>query len=221
MDKRTFNAFREMVYDLSGISLGPGKEALVSARIGKRIRALGLKDHRDYLKYLHQDGAKEEIVHLVDAISTNVTSFFRENVHFEFLQNAVKTWLGAGQRRFRFWSAACSSGEEPYSLAMTLLESFNGHRVDAKILATDISTKVLSASLQGTYEERKLGTVPASMKRQYFTEGRDGDQRTFTVAGMLKDLIVFRRLNLSQPPFPMTGPLDAILCRNVMIYFDN
>jgi len=221
LDTATFNKFRRLVYEQSGISLGAGKEALVSARVGKRMRALGFDDFRTYLRYLTQDNSSNEIVHLLDAISTNVTSFFREPAHFEFLSSTVDEWLNQGQRRFRFWSAASSTGEEPYSMAMTLLEVTSARSVDLKILATDISTSVLEQCRSGNYEEGKLATVSPVLKERYFDRHQNDRRRYYTAKDVMKRVIAFSRLNLSDPPFPMQGPFDIIFCRNVMIYFDN
>ncbi len=197
------------------------KEALVCARIGKRMRSLGIHDYRTYLWYVMQDKSGEETIYLIDAISTNVTGFFREADHFDFLREAVSEWLAQGQRRFRFWSAACSTGEEPYSLAMTLLETVNNPNIDIKILATDISTRALDKCRRGTYDEERMEPVPPALRESYFDRHRDEQGIYYTAKGALKNLIVFKRLNLSTPPFPMRGPLDAIFCRNVMIYFDD
>lgn len=221
MDSALFNKFREIVYENSGIALGEGKEALVCARVGKRMRALGVPDYRAYLQHIKQDESREEIVQLLDAISTNVTSFFRESAHFDFVREAVSKWLAKGQRRFRFWSAACSTGEEPYSLAITLLETFGGRSVDMKILATDISTRVLAHSREGIYEAEKLKQVPSPLRERYFQRVQEVRGVGYRVTDTLRDLVVFSRLNLATPPFPMRGPLDMIFCRNVMIYFDN
>jgi len=221
MSPAVFRKFRRLVYEKSGITLGPGKEALVAARIGKRMRELGIQDHRRYLQYVMDDETGNEIVHLLDAISTNVTSFFREADHFEFITRAVTGWLAAGQRRFRFWSAACSSGEEPYSLAMTLLEIPDMRSADVRILATDISTRVLERCRIGRYAPDRIGPVPARLRDRYFDRHRDPGGLTYTVKDELKRLVVFARLNLAEPPFPMRGPMDLVLCRNVMIYFDN
>jgi len=223
MDAATFEAFRKIVYDKSGISLSENKQALVRTRIAKRMRELDIDDYRAYLKHLTDDKSKGELVQMLDVISTNVTSFFREPDHFEVIGRVINEWMDAGQRRFRFWSAACSSGEEPYSLAMTLLDTVDGRRnVDMKILATDISTRVLDKCRKAVYPEEKLKTVPRALKQRYFEAHRNGgDSLLYTVKGAAKDLVMFKRLNLSTPPFPMRGPLDIVLCRNVMIYFDN
>jgi chemotaxis protein methyltransferase CheR len=159
---------------------------------------------------------------LVDAISTNVTGFFRERAHFEFLAKAMGRWLAAGQRRFRIWSAACSTGEEPYSIAITMLEAATRGRggADMRILATDISTRVLETSRQGTYQQERLDAVSPILRKRYFTPDEPQNPAHYTVKDVLSRMVVFRRLNLSAPPFPMRGPLDVIFCRNVMIYFD-
>ncbi|MFQ6615123.1 MAG: CheR family methyltransferase, partial [Fidelibacterota bacterium] len=218
---RTFNKIREIVYQRSGIALNENKMALVSARIGKRLRALELPDYERYLEFLNQDKSGDELVQLLDVISTNVTSFFRENDHFEFIREIFPEWIESGQRRFRFWSAACSTGEEPYSLAMTLKESNPGKKIDAKILATDLSTRVLEQSIRGVYKEKNLNTVTRSLRLKYFDSYSEDGKQYFQVKEILKKMVVFRRLNLSKPPFPMKGPLDAVFNCNVMIYFDN
>jgi chemotaxis protein methyltransferase CheR len=221
MDGTTFNKFRALVYENSGIVLGEGKEALVCARIGKRMRSLDIPDHRAYLRYIEQDDSREEIVQLLDVISTNVTHFFREQAHFDFIQETTKDWISRGQSRLRLWSAACSTGEEPYSLAITLHEALGGRGADIKILATDISTRVLDQARKGIYNEEKLKNISAARRKRFFRESPDGEAAAFTVKDELRKPIVFRRLNLAAPPFPMHGPLDIVLCRNVMIYFDN
>lgn len=221
MDAATFNKFRQLIYDESGITLSSSKESLVSARIAKRMRTLELAEHSDYLRYVVEDRSGEEIVNLIDAISTNVTSFFREPEHFDLVEQHVAKWLRAGQTRFRFWSAASSSGEEPYSLAISIQEAVAGARVDVKVLATDISTRVLQKCATGSYIADKVETVPATLRDRYFNVHREDGEKRYEVKPSLRQMVVFQRLNLSQPPFPMHGPFDMVFCRNVMIYFDN
>lgn len=221
MDKVIFDRFRSIVLEFSGIQLGPRKEALVSARVGKRMRSLGISDYELYLDRLHEDRSGWEIVQLLDAISTNVTHFFREAKHFEFLGRILREWAAGGQTRFRMWSAACSTGEEPYSIAMTALASMGAPGLDLRILATDISTKVLEHSIKGVYEKGKLDKVPMEFKTRHF-EGCPGSGNSrFAVKPSLKNLIAFKRLNLVETPFPMKGPFDVIFCRNVMIYLEH
>jgi chemotaxis protein methyltransferase CheR len=221
VDKPVFDEFRRIVYDRCGISLGDKKEALVAARVGKRMRVLDIDSHEKYLHFLKEDETGEEIVHLIDAISTNVTSFFREGAHFEMVSKIFAGWRRAGQNKFRFWSAACSTGEEPYTLAMTLLDAAGGDVGDTKILATDISTKVLDKCKEATYTPQKCETVPPTMLDRYFDRQDNSAHQVYSIKPNVKKMIVFTRINLSKPPFPMAGPMDAIFCRNVMIYFDN
>lgn len=216
-----FGEFRDLVYRTSGITLGEGKESLVSARLGKRMRALGLTGFRDYLDHLRGGNGQDEMILMLDAISTNVTSFFREPEHFAFVEEQVAGWLKKGQSRFRFWSAASSSGEEPYSLAMTLAGCGFPSGADARILATDISTRILEAARAGVYAGSRLEGLPAGHVQRHFRPVRGSSPAAFSVSEDLKRLVLFRRLNLSDPPFPMRGPMDVILVRNVMIYFDN
>lgn len=224
MDQQTFNQIRELVYQQSGIKLSDAKKSLVTARLMKRLRALDLPDLKSYVEYLAQDREGGELVQLLDAISTNVTHFFREKDHFDVAADAFKQWLGEGQTRFRFWSAASSTGEEPYSLAMTFSEALSGgsRRPDLKILATDISTRVLQQCKRGQYEDERVKGISANLLGKYFAPCHiDNGRAGYEVDGNLKRMITFARLNLSAPPFPMKGPMDIVFCRNVMIYFDN
>jgi chemotaxis protein methyltransferase CheR len=221
MKSAIFNRFREIIYNSAGISLSDKKEALVSARVSKRMRTLGIEEPEDYLKKVVEDASGEEIIQLLDAISTNVTHFFRESEHFDFLSGKITEWYGAGQRKFRFWSAGCSTGEEPYTLAMTILETMPRNDSDIRILATDISTRVLKKSSEGIYEKRKVDQIPPLMLERYFDHSGFGEKVQYQVHQNMRNLITFKRLNLSKIPFPMQGPMDAIFCRNVMIYFDN
>lgn len=223
MDKKTFNAFRDLIYDKSGITLGEGKEALVSARVNKRLRALGLTEYRDYLSFLTGTGADAdaEFIEFLDVISTNVTSFFRENDHFLFMAEVIKELVAQGRNKIRIWCAASSSGEEPYTLAMTFLENAGNFRGDVRILATDISTRILRQAIAGEYIEQKMQGVSPQLRARYFTSTGTGASRVYKVNDQLSSMVSFNRLNLSKPPFPMKGPFDLIFCRNVMIYFDN
>ena len=221
MDKEIFNKFRSLIYQVSGISLSEEKEALVCARVGKRMRRLGLSCHGQYLDLVMNDESGHELVHLLNAISTNVTSFYRESGHFDFLTTVVQEWLRKGQRRFRFWSAACSTGAEPYTMAITLSEAFEGKDCDMKILATDINTSVLETAMAGRYSKDKIDGVPPLLRGKYFDATSEGGQTVFEVCSAIKSKVLFRHVNLSTPPFPLKGGLDAVFCRNVMIYFDN
>jgi len=185
------------------------------------MRTLKFDRHQEYFNYIIADTTGNEIIHLIDAISTNVTQFFRESHHFDFLADTILQWNKKGQKRFRFWSAGCSTGEEPYSLAMTLLETGIGQITDTRILATDISMKVLKHCINGEYSAQKMKDVSPMFRERYFDKEGVRESAQYTVKPVLKNMITFKRLNLSVVPFPMQGPMDMIFCRNVVIYFDN
>lgn len=219
MDQECFQAFQKIAYERAGIFLRPGKAVLVQARLAKRLRELGLPSEREYLARLRGAEGDDELVRFLDAISTNFTHFFREPDHFESLaQEATRAFKG-GQRRFRYWCAACSSGEEPYTVAMVLDPILGG--CDWKILATDISTRVLAIAAEGVYGIAEVASVPERLRAKYFERAGGADlEARWRVSDVLRSRIVFRRLNLAQRPYPLKGPLDAGFLRNVMIYFD-
>jgi len=198
-----------------GIELGPSKQSLVEARLAKRLRDLNLDNYEDYLKRISDQHGGDELVLLLDAISTNVTSFFREREGLDEIVRRHTTAVRDGQRRLRYWSAASSSGQEAYSLAMLLAEAGPLKGLDLAILGTDISTKVLGMARRGRYPASQLTSIPAPLHRHVQDDGE-----LFAIDPALRNLCVFNRLNLIKPPFPMRGPFDAVLCRNVMIYFD-
>jgi chemotaxis protein methyltransferase CheR len=221
MRNSVFNALRQIAYDRSGISIRENKEALMSARIAKRMRHHGFSSEREYLDFLSQPQSDEELVEFLDAISTNFTSFYREADHFKLLESEAERWVSEGRSKIRLWCAASSTGEEPYTLAITLNEVLARRSIDFRILATDISTRALRDAQEGTYEHGRVAPVAPELLRKYFTPIRQtGAEQTFRVKDELKARVLFKRLNLSLPPFPMRGDLDAVFCRNVMIYFD-
>ncbi|MFO7838405.1 MAG: CheR family methyltransferase [Desulfosalsimonadaceae bacterium] len=220
LDHKTFRQFAELIYKEAGIHLAEHKQALVSARLGKRMRALDIHDYEQYYTYVQKDQSQAELSQLLDAISTNVTFFYREADHFDILSDIVQRWEAAGQKRFRLWCAAASTGEEPYTIALTLTEALQDLR-DVKLLATDISTSVLEVAVKGEYEAKKLEKISRGLVQKHFSPVRTKDGKVYRVKKHIKDMITFTWLNLSAPPFPMRGPLDVIFCRNVMIYFDN
>ena len=213
MPARMQRALRHAAYDLVGIKLGPDKETLLTSRVLKRMRELGLDDYDAYLRRFQGDPAEAE--HFINAITTNTTYFFREEDHFPILARHCRQRVDRGQRRLRLWCAASSTGQEPYTLAMAVLEGLEGRAVDLQILATDIDTKVLNTAHRGIYPKEQLEKVPA-MYRGYFQRSGESVQ----VVPQVRRLVRFARLNLTKIPYPMKGPLDVILCRNVMIYFD-
>ncbi len=220
MKTRTFNAIRQLVYNNSGIALSENKISLVSSRLQKRLRKLQLETYEEYLDLLKSDG-KDELVEFLNVISTNTTHFFRESIHFEYYAEILNNIVQRGQKRIRVWCAASSTGEEPYTLAMCFREHIRDQAsLDFKLLATDISTNVLRTAVSGTYEKAKLNDIPGNIRFKYFERNTRPGENSYTVISNLKSLVTFKRLNLIETPYPMSGPLDIIFCRNVMIYFD-
>lgn len=220
MTNQELAVFQRILYDQSGIVLTANKRALVESRVNQRLRLLGMSCFSQYLQYLEEDKTGEELVHLIDVISTNVTKFFREPDHFELLDRKVEEWAARGQKRLRFWSAACSTGEEPYTMAMTLHPLQVKHKLDLMILATDISTRVLAHAQQGVYPAERLASVPDSLRKRYFAPGFGQQAGQFTISEKLKKMVMYRRLNFTVFPYPIKGVFDVIFCRNAMIYFD-
>ncbi len=215
-----FSKISHVLYDICGIHLTEGKEDLVKGRLMKRLRLLGLDSFDSYLKFLDQDASGQELSAMVDSLTTNKTDFFREKQHFDFLSKRIIPEVAARGTAFRIWSAGCSTGAEPYSLAIQLHESIPDlNRWDARILATDISARMLAKAQQGIYDDDELDGVPAAQIQRYFTAVPGSRPRSFRVLDRLKKLVQLARLNLMES-WPMRGPFDLILCRNVMIYFD-
>jgi chemotaxis protein methyltransferase CheR len=215
-----FRRFSQLVYENCGINLHDGKKELVRARLGKRLRATGCKNFNTYFKLLNEDAKGWELVHMLDAISTNQTFFFREEKHFEFLKEKVfSSYKALLPKRLRLWSAGCSSGEEPYSLALWLTEHFEQiDSFDVKIMATDISTKVLAKAERGVYPKKQFSKIPKHQLRKYFQRGGGRQEGFFRVKQPLKDMVEFQRHNL-MGPFEYENSFHLIFCRNVMIYF--
>lgn len=225
LSESEFRKISDMVYNHCGINLHDGKKELVRARLAKRLRLGNFKTFPDYLKYVLEDKTGKEFSLLIDSISTNLTSFFREGQHFEYLKEKFLPQVLERKRknrnfRIRAWSAGCSSGEEPYSIAITLLEAITGQgQWDVKILATDISTSILETARNGIYNKKRIGPVPLMQRNKYLILRQRSGQKVFEVGKSLRDVVLFKYLNLQQK-WPITGPLDFIFCRNVMIYFD-
>ncbi len=227
MREKEFQRLAEFIYSTCGIKLHAAKRTMLEARLSKRLRLLGLKGYDAYCDYLFSDaGMEEELVCMIDLVTTNKTEFFRESAHFDCLaQRAVPDLIrrhGAGmQRPFVIWSAGCSTGEEPYTLAMVLSELALLHRgFKFVILATDISTRVLDAAKYAVYDEEKIRPVPDALKRKYLLRGKKDKAGLYRVVPELRQLVRFRRLNFMDGDFGMREPMDVIFCRNVIIYFD-
>jgi chemotaxis protein methyltransferase CheR len=215
-----FERIRHLMREQVGIVLQENKKALVEARVNRRLRTLGVDSYAAYIEYLDNDRSGAELALLIDAISTNVTQFFREIEHFHFLERTVAQWLACGRSRLRFWSAACSSGEEPYSMAMVLRRLEGAADADLKILATDINTAVLRDAQRGNYSAASVESIPATYVEGVFQRRTVEGETRFRVHDSLKQMVLFRRMNLNRMPYPIRGRFDVIFIRNVMIYFD-
>ena len=216
-----FEQLRELALEQTGIVLGDNKRQMVYGRLARRLRALQMHNFDDYCDYLraHPDS---ELGELINAITTNLTAFFREQHHFEHLATqAVPEILqrNAASRRLRVWSAGCSTGEEAYSIAMTLTEQPALENWDVRILATDIDTSVVHIGAEGVYPAERLELVPEARLRRWFDRGTGDNSGRLRVKQALRDKVYFRPLNLLRT-WPMRGPFDVIFCRNVVIYFD-
>lgn len=224
MRESEFEFIRKLVYERSRICLDAGKREMVTARLGKRLRATNRASVTEYCELLRSPAAGEELAHLIDVISTNHTFFFRENAHFEFVRDTILPEMKQRRNaerwpRFLAWSAASSSGEEAYSLAITLNESL-GAEWDWHIQCTDISHRILAKAQAAIYREDVVGKMPAAMIRQYFQEGIGPQAGNFRVRQEIRRHLAFHQLNLLEGDSPLNERFHVIFCRNVMIYFD-
>jgi chemotaxis protein methyltransferase CheR len=217
MTYQHFTHIRDIAYRLTGITLSDHKQNMVYGRLARRLRALGLSHFDDYCDLLYEQSP--EITEFINAITTNLTAFFREMHHFEYLKKSILPALAvknAKTRRLRIWSAGCSTGEEPYSLAMTLASTSLFTHWDCKILATDLDSNVVATAKAGLYGADRIDSIPAEYQR--FVKQQDGDE-IYKIKEDIQALITFKQLNLLNE-WPMKGMFDVIFCRNVVIYFD-
>jgi chemotaxis protein methyltransferase CheR len=220
-----FQRFSEMVRRHSGIHLGAVKSELLRARLAKRMRALSLTSFREYYQAVLADETGEELARMLDVVTTNKTEFFREDKHFvllaqSFLPELLKAAAQRADKTLRIWSAACSSGEEAYTLAMCAKEASVGMDVKVKVLGTDLSSRMIHRATEGAYEMEKMRGVPPSLLQKYFDPEGKGAVRTYRVGEDLREMVQFHRFNLNDGSFPFRNQFDVIFCRNVMIYFD-
>jgi chemotaxis protein methyltransferase CheR len=225
LGEKEFRQISDLVYEHCGINLHDGKKELVRARLAKRLREGHFETFSEYIRHVLDDPTGKEFSILVDSLSTNLTKFFREDQHFEYMRTTLLPRIIAAKQkcgpcRIRGWSAGCSTGEESYSIAITLLEAVQGKgRWDIRLLATDVSTRVLERAQRGIYEKERIEPIPLPLRSRYLARQRDGARENYEVGPALKALVIFRYLNLMKD-WPIKGPLDFIFCRNVMIYFD-
>ena len=221
-----YERIRKLVYTSSGINLGDQKTQLVRARLGKLVRAGQFGSFKAYCDHVEQDVSGQQLCALLDAISTNTTHLYRESRHFQILGRTIRQWAeDAAWRRnhntLRIWSAASSSGEEPHSLAMTAHDALRNHPgIELKILATDISTRMLARAQAALYESHRVGTLPPEYRQRYLREVEYEENTYLQVVPELRKVITFARFNLMTPTFNFRFGFDVIFCRNVMIYFD-
>lgn len=221
---KEFQAIRQLVYDNFGINLTEQKKTLVVGRLQKVLKTRGFSTFHDYIQWLGGNTSPGALEELANNISTNHTFFYREKAHFEYFSNKILPELTAqkersGDRVLRIWCAGCSSGEEPYTLMMLMLEHLGPQvsRWKPRLLATDLSARILKRAMRGVYEQESVAEMPAGLRSKYFQRAED---EMVSVSSAIRSRVDFRRHNLMDAKFPFTRPFDAIFCRNVMIYFD-
>jgi chemotaxis protein methyltransferase CheR len=223
---REFRSFQQLIYDSAGIFLSDAKQALLVGRLTRRLRALRLRTFSDYYRYILEGEAPHELEEMLNCVSTNETRFFREKRQFDYLESTVfPAWSGAaasGERRrhIAVWSAGCSTGEEPYSLAMALLAHFpsrEGWQID--ILASDLSTRVLARAREAEWPIAKANEIPPCYLKAFMLKGTGPREGTMKASPALREVIRFERINLNEERYPVKGRFDLIFCRNVLIYF--
>ena len=214
-NSRDFERVRGLIYKRAGISLADSKQEMVYSRLARRLRATGISSFMKYLDELEAGRLGDEWESFTNALTTNLTSFFRESHHFPLLAEHVKN-----KRDLTIWCSAASTGEEPYSIAMTLCEAYNTLTPPATIIATDIDTNVLAAGANGVYTMDRLDKMSPERQRRFFLKGKGDKEGMARVRPELRNMITFKQLNLLADQWPVTGPFDVIFCRNVMIYFD-
>lgn len=212
-----FDRVRQLIYQHAGISLSAIKQDMVYSRLARRLRAIGLSSFGEYLSLLER-GDKDEWEKFVNSLTTNLTSFFREAHHFPIFAEHLKK--SQGHSPLKVWCAAASTGEEPYSIAMTAVETFGHFDVPVTIMASDLDTSVLATAEKGVYPLDRVEKLSPERVKRFFQMGTGAQAGYVCVRPELRQLISFQRLNLLEPNWPIRGPLDVIFCRNVMIYFD-
>jgi chemotaxis protein methyltransferase CheR len=224
LSDRDFRRLAELIHGYSGIKMPPGKRTMLEGRLRRRVRATRAASLGDYCRRLfEEDGLAGELVDLIDAVTTNKTEFFREPSHFDFLRDRGLAMLAKAERRqIKAWSAACSTGAEPYTLAMVIEEHLaeSGERTDYSILCTDLCTEVLSEAIAGVYPVAMIEPVPMELRRRYLMRARDANRGVVRIIPPLRSRLLFSRLNLMDESYPADDDMDMIFCRNILIYFD-
>ena len=223
LSNRNFETLSRYIYDYSGIKMPVTKVTMLEGRLRRRLRATGIDTLDAYCEYLFKkNGLAAESTYLIDAVTTNKTDFFREPKHFDYIERiALKEIVAAGQTRLRIWSSACSTGAEPYTIAMVMEEFIAANReIDYRVFATDLSTEVLETARRGIYHREMVAPVPARMRQKFVMEARDKTRSDIRMSPRLRARIGFARLNLMDESYSVGDPMHMIFCRNVLIYFD-
>ncbi len=225
MTNDDFNRLSEFIFIQSGIKMPPVKKIMLQSRLQKRLRELKILSYKEYADYVFSpEGQKKEIIHMFDVVSTNKTDFFREPVHFDFLNDTVLINFINDQRlnyNLKVWSAGCSSGEEPYTIAITLNEFKNKNpKFDYTITGTDISTQILQNAAFAVYKEERIANIPLEIKKKYFLKSKEKEKKTVRVVKTLRDKVNYQRLNFMDNTYNIAEVFDVVFCRNVLIYFD-
>lgn len=222
LSTKHFKAIKTLLYDVSGIKLADHKRQMVENRIIKRVKELSLSSYDDYLNVLGDGKNKDEIIHLINALTTNVTNFFRESHHFDHLSEQTALLLKNRAAKIRMWSAGCSIGAEPYTAAITFYDTMKkvGQRSNIRILATDIDTMALARARKGEFHERIIKGLSRNHLLDHFTSREEGGEKIYKIKEHIRNLVAYNHLNFNEPAWPMSGPFDFIFCRNALIYFD-
>ncbi len=223
LSQRNYARLAELIQDYSGIKMPSSKRTMLEGRLRRRLRATGIRTLDDYCVYLFdEDGLEAEMVALIDAVTTNKTEFFREPAHFDYLASDVLPALaGAGRRTIKAWSTACSTGAEPYTIAMVIEEARRGGvRQDYSILCTDLSTEVLEQAVAGVFTKAMIEPVEPALRQRYLLRSRESARDAVRITPALRSKLSFARINLMDQTYPVDRDMDLIFCRNILIYFD-
>ncbi|MCP4717054.1 MAG: protein-glutamate O-methyltransferase [Deltaproteobacteria bacterium] len=227
MSDALFNQLSRHIESITGIKMPINKKTMLEGRLRRRVRALGFTSFKEYTEHVFNSSeGSDENVHLLDAVTTNKTDFFREPTHFDYLSSTVlPEFMGAqgkvSRKNLRIWSAGCSTGEEPYTLAMVLSEFAQQYKdFNFSILATDLSTEVLRKAINAVYDTQKVAPVSTALKKKYLLRSRNSSEDVVRIVPELRNKVTFGRLNFMQPDFGIKESMDVIFCRNVIIYFD-
>lgn len=222
---KDFGILSSFVYEELGIKMPPAKKIMLQSRLQKRLAALKMDSFKEYIEFVFsKEGQEEEIIKMIDLITTNKTDFFRESSHFDYLTSTALPEIcsaGKNKKTIKIWSAGCSSGEEPFTIAIVLREFFQNHpEFDFEVFATDISLRILQKAITAIYPEDRISSVPDTLKRKYFLKSKDKINRTVRLVPEIRSRVVYQRLNFMDSQYVVERDFDIVFCRNVLIYFD-